>query len=109
MDRGDIYVVDLAPTTGSEQMGKRPVMVVSKSEFNRMGRAVICPITQGGNQSRIGGWTVPLVTAGMTTQGVVLCNQPRTIDMAARRGRKIETAPDFVVEEVLGKLQAILE
>ena len=74
-----------------------------------MGRAIICPIAQGGNQAQIESWTVPLVIGATSTQGVVLCNQPRTIDMTARPGRKFETAPDFVVDEVLAKLQAILE
>ena len=109
MDRGDIYLVDLEPTIGNEQRGKRPVLVISKALFNRLGVAIVCPITQGGGTIRVAGWTVPLTTSGTATQGVVLCNQPRAIDLVTRRGRRIEAAPDSVVDDVLAKVQTILD
>ena len=33
MNRGDIYRADLDPTQGSEQAGKRPVIIVSRVEL----------------------------------------------------------------------------
>jgi mRNA interferase ChpB len=109
MDRGDIVSVDLDPTVGHEQRGHRPVLVISKAEFNKLGAALICPISQGGGFARSAGWAVSLANTGLTTHGVVLCHQPRTVDLVARKARRIETAPDVVVDEVLARVQVILE
>jgi mRNA interferase ChpB len=107
--RGEIWFVNLNPTTGHEQQGLRPVLVVTEKEFNRLGLCVICPITQGGQQSRYAGFAVTLMGTGAETQGVVLCNQPRTIDMGARSGRFVEDVSDDLLEEVMARLQTIFE
>ena len=46
---------------------------------------------------------------GAETQGVVLCNQPRTIDMGARGGRFVEAVSDDLLDEVMARLQPIFE
>jgi mRNA interferase ChpB len=109
MDRGDIYHVDLDPTKGKEQQGARYVLIVSPREFNRGGTSLVCPITQGGNYARNRGFAVSLSGAGTNVQGVVLCNQPRILDIAARGGRFCEKAPEYVVDEVIAKLQTLLD
>jgi mRNA interferase MazF len=45
--RGEVWLVDLAPTRGREQSGQRPVLVLSISEFNRgpADLVVVLPIT----------------------------------------------------------------
>ena len=107
--RGEIWHVNLSPVAGKEQQGSRPVLVVSEKEFNRSGLALICPVTQGGNQARFAGFAVSLINTGTETQGVVMCNQPRTIDYAARAARFVEDLPDHVVDEVLARLQTLME
>ena len=107
--RGDIWLVNLNPTAGREQQGLRPVLVVSDAAFNRLGLTVVCPITQGGQQSRFAGFAVTLMGSGSETQGVVMCNQPRTIDMQARQGRFIERVPPSLLNEVMARLQAVFE
>ena len=107
--RGEIWFVNLNPATGHEQQGLRPVLVVTEKEFNRLGLCVICPITQGGQQSRFAGFAVTLMGTGAETQGVVLCNQPRTIDMGARSGRFVEDVSDDLLDEVMARLQTIFE
>lgn len=109
MDRGDIFLVNLDPIEGREQAGARYVLVVSSKAFNSLGTPLICPITQGGNFARHAGFAVSLSGAGTATQGVVLCNQPRVLDMQARKARFMERAPDFIVDEVLSRLSTILE
>lgn len=48
MDRGDVYLVSLDPTSGHEQQGTRPVLIVSPSAFNRLTKTpVVLPITSG--------------------------------------------------------------
>ena len=109
MERGDIYHVNLDPASGSEQRGQRPVIVISKAEFNRLGVAVVCPITQGGVTARIAGWAVTMSGSGTETQGVVLCHQIRTLDLKARSAKRKEKAPDFIINEVLARVQTIID
>src|SRR5882724_10661771 len=110
MERGDVYLVSLDPTTGHQQQGKRPVLVISPGKFNRLTRVpVVLPITTGGNFARTAGFAVSLDGAGTRTSGVVRCDQPRALDLAARNGRRLERAPASVVDEVLARVAAILE
>ncbi|MFE8046893.1 type II toxin-antitoxin system PemK/MazF family toxin [Brenneria goodwinii] len=109
MDRGEIWLVSLDPTAGHEQSGKRPVLIVSPAPFNKITRLpVVVPVTSGGNFARTAGFAVSLDGAGTKTIGVVRCDQPRTIDMAARNGRRLERIPDSIVNEVLARLGTIL-
>ena len=110
MERGDIYLVSLDPTLGHEQQGVRPVLVVSPAAFNRITKTpVVLPITSGGNFARTAGFAVSLMGAGTTTTGVVRCDQPRALDLVARKGRKLESVPAAILDEVMAKLATILE
>jgi mRNA interferase ChpB len=102
--------VSLDPTQGHEQRGHRPVLVVSPAPFNQLtGAPLVVPITSGGNFARTAGFAVTLAGTGLKTQGVVRCDQARVLDLHARRGRKVETAPDTVIAEVLAKLATLLD
>jgi mRNA interferase ChpB len=109
MERGDIYLVSLDPTSGHEQQGTRPVLVVSPYAFNRLTKTpvVVLPITGGGNFARTAGFAVSLAGAGTKTMGVVRCDQPRALDLASRNGRKLESVPAAIIDEVLAKLAPI--
>ena len=110
MERGDIYLVSLDPASGHEQQGMRPVLIVSPGAFNRLTKTpVVLPITTGGNFARTAGFTVSLAGAGTKTTGVIRCDQPRALDIGSRQGRKLESVPEVVMDEVLAKLAAILE
>ena len=103
MKRGDIYLVSLDPTEGREQRGSRPVLLVSPTEFNEATKLpVVLPITNGGDFARRLGFAVPLT--GNKTTGVVRCDQPRVVDLAARQGRKVDALPDALLDEVLAKV-----
>lgn len=108
MKRGDIYLVSLDPTAGYEQSGSRPVLIVSPAEFNEATRLpVILPITNGGDFARRIGFGVPVT--GIKTTGVVRCDQPRVVDLTARRARKVDTLPDPLMDEVLAKVATLFE
>jgi mRNA-degrading endonuclease toxin of MazEF toxin-antitoxin module len=108
MRRGDIYLVDLDPTEGHEQRGARPVLVVSPDEFNKFTQVpVVLPITSGGNFARAAGFAVPLDGCGTRTNGVVRCDQPRALDLRARSGKRLETVPAAIMEDVLARLVTI--
>ena len=65
--------------------------------------------TQGGEFGRNAGFAVYLSRAGTQVQGVILCNQPRVLDLKARGGRFVERVPEFVIGEVLAKLATLIE
>lgn len=110
MERGDIYLVCLDPTSGHEQQGTRPVLVVSPSAFNRLTRkSIVVPITTGGNFARTAGFAVSLDGAGTKTTGAVRCDQPRALDLASRHGRKLESVPQAIIDDVLAKLAVLFE
>ena len=107
--RGEIWLVSLDPTAGHEQRGTRPVLIVSPARFNELtGTPVVLPITTGGNFARQRGFTVSLDDAGTRTVGVVRCDQPRTLDLTARKGKRLESTPEQIMDEVLARLAAIL-
>ena len=110
MKRGEIWLVGLDPTEGHEQKGRRPVLIVSPEAFNVVTKVpVVLPITSGGNFARTAGFAVPLAGAGTKTTGVVRCDQPRALDLTARGGRKLETVPQGIIDEVLARLSPIFE
>jgi mRNA-degrading endonuclease toxin of MazEF toxin-antitoxin module len=110
MKRGEIWLVGLDPTAGHEQKGRRPVLIVSPEAFNRVTKVpVVLPITSGGNFARTAGFAVSLANAGTKTTGIVRCDQPRALDLGARSGKKLETVPDEIVDDVLARLTAIFE
>jgi mRNA-degrading endonuclease toxin of MazEF toxin-antitoxin module len=100
MKRGEIWLVS----------GRRPVLIVSPDAFNRVTKLpVVLPITSGGNFARTAGFAVPLIEAGTKTTGIIRCDQPRTLDLAARGGRKLERLPDAIMDEVLARISPIFE
>ena len=112
-ERGDIWQVNLDPisgkASGKAQSGTRPVLVVTRVALNASGLTVICPISQGALQSRFAGYAASLMGTGTVTQGVVMCNQPRTVDLVARRARKVETVPQHVIDGVLARMVMLID
>ncbi|WP_418791085.1 type II toxin-antitoxin system PemK/MazF family toxin [Phosphitispora sp. TUW77] len=97
-EQGDIIFLDFTPQAGHEQKGSRPALVVSNNTFNmRTGIAVVCPIT---NTDRGFPLHVSLDERTLTT-GVVMCEQVKSLDIAARNGVFKEKAPLDIVEEVI--------
>lgn len=107
--RGDIVLLDLDTSAGHEQQGTRPALVLSPEAFNAFGMALACPVTRGGAFARGRSWTVPLAGTGLATDGVVLCNQVRTVDWKARRGRFIEAVPPQLIDDVLARVATLIE
>jgi len=52
---------------------------------------------------------VLLSCAGTQTTGIVRCDQPCALDLAARGGKKRERAPHAIKDEVLAKLAPIFD
>jgi mRNA interferase MazF len=103
--RGDFVWVTLDPQEGHEQAGRRPALVISPTEYNRIRRlAIMCAIT---SKTKGGGLEIPL-PSGLKTTGVVLVDQIRCMAYQERGAEYIEVAPAALLDEVLGKLSALI-
>jgi len=85
MKRGEVYWADLAPRSGSEQQGRRPVVIVSHNEFNQAQNwksIIVVPVSTSFAQSMRGPSVVPLPkgTAGLSKDSVAVCHQVTTLD-----------------------------
>lgn len=80
--QGAIYLVDLDPTKGHEQSGKRPVLVLQNNILNKnLNTVVVAPLT--GNLRMKGALTtyfLPSTTSGLEKDSIILLYQIRTID-----------------------------
>lgn len=104
--QGDIVLISLDPTLGTEIRGTRPVLVLSNREFNRLGRALVAPITQGGFE-RVAGWAVTLMGAGTQTLGAAVISQCRVLDWQVRQAKRVESVPLEVLDEAMARLEAM--
>jgi len=110
MKRGDIYLVSLEPTAEHEQQGNRPVLIVSPDKFNALTKVpIVVPITLGGNFARTAGFAVSLDHAQIRTKGLIRCDQPRPIDLIARKAVSLETVPTEILEDVLAKIVTLFK
>ncbi|MEY4979096.1 MAG: hypothetical protein RLZZ352_1366 [Pseudomonadota bacterium] len=76
LQTGDIWLVALDPTVGSEIQKTRPCVVISPNEMHQHLRTVIvAPMTTG---SRPAAFRIPLSFQGK--QGLILLDQIRTLD-----------------------------
>jgi mRNA interferase MazF len=90
---------------GQEQMGYRPVLVISPIQYNRMASLVLaCPIT---SKAKGLSFEVPLVE-GTQTKGVVLADQIKTLDWKARKVKFVESVSQDLIEEVQAKLETLI-
>jgi mRNA interferase MazF len=78
--RWAIVIVDLDPTVGHEQRGRRRALVVSYEPFHRSGLVTVCPITTRAAKYP-GEVPIPAGQAGQTKDGLILAHQVRTIDL----------------------------
>lgn len=104
-ERGDVIWADLSPTIGHEQSGRRPLIVLSPRDYNRISGLVVgCPITR---QSKRYLFELPLpVTAPV--KGVVLCDQVKSIDWRGRNVDYLATVADVIVRAVSLKIAKLL-
>jgi mRNA interferase MazF len=83
--RGDVFWADLVPRSGSEQSGRRPVVIVSHDGFNQVlawRSIIVVPLSTSPKQRRRGPTAVvlPKGTAGLRQESVALCHQVTTLD-----------------------------
>lgn len=110
-ERGDIIHLNLNPTKGKEMRGERYAIVYTPSNFNRSGFVGVCPITQGIGDKFVQDdckLYVSLQGSHCKTNGRIFCHQHRVIDLKEKDGSFIEKADEFIVEEMMSVLDAII-
>ena len=96
--QGDIIKLDFDPTSGHEQAGYRPAVVISNDFFNnKTNLTIVCPIT---NTKKPFPLNVPLDNRTKTT-GVVLCEHIKAVDLKARSCKIIERMQDDLLDKVI--------
>ncbi len=98
--RWAIVIVDLEPTVGHEQQGRRRALVVSYEPFHRSGLATICPITTRPPKYP-GEVPIPEGHAGQTRDGLILAHQVRTIDLRRVTTYRVGGAIQYVTSKVV--------
>lgn len=89
--QGDIIFLELGPTKGHEQSGRRPAIVVSNNIFNLYTKmAVVCPISSNLKNFP----THYILNETKKISGAVLCEHVRSIDYKSRNIVFIEKASD---------------
>nr|WP_321306861.1 endoribonuclease MazF [uncultured Sphaerochaeta sp.] len=104
-EEGDIVWLDFTPPLGSEQAGRRPGLVVSPKKYNKIGLALICPIT---SKQKGYPFEISLSSSDGFTSGVVLADQIRSLDWKARNASFKETAGSAVVDGVKDLLMLLI-
>ena len=100
MTRGDVHLVRLDPTLGSEIQKTHPCVIVSPDELNEHLRTVIvAPMTTGG---RAYPWRVRC--RFQRRSGFVVLDQLRTVDRE-RLVRRLGALTGEIMTDVLGGLQ----
>ncbi len=113
MNRGEIYWADLAPRSGSEQAGRRPVIVMSHDGFNQTPgwrSVIVVPMSTSKMQARRGPTAVqvPRLASGLPRDGVAVCHQVTTLDRA-KLSRYVGSLTPSALSSVEEGLKAALD
>ena len=105
--QGDIIIIDFDPSLGHEQRGNRPALVVSNHDFTRLTQSLVkvVPISTTDNKYPL---HIP-VPDSLKVHGVVEAQQETTLDLAARRWRKVDHVPDNYLHQILDVISETYE
>ena len=98
--RGDVYLISLDPTRGSEIRKTGPCVVVSPDELNNhLGTFLVAPMTTGGHP-----YPFRIACRFQDKVGHVVADQLRTVDRV-RLVRRLGSLSTGIMDEVLNVLQ----
>ena len=105
-NQGDIIKFNFDPTIGHEQSGYRPAIVISHKLFNsKFGQVVVCPITSKAHPYP----TRVELSKNSITQGYIICDHIKTIDLNARKPVFVEHISESILLRVLAIINSIIE
>jgi|SRR5438270_10628449 len=101
-EAGDVIWIDLNPTMGHEQAGRRPALVLSPAYYNdKTSLAVACPMS-----TKVKGYPFEVP---MPDGAVILSDQLKSIDWRFRKAKFKEKAPREIVERVRAIVGRLLQ
>jgi len=111
--RGDVYWADLIPRSGSEQTGRRPVVVMSHDGFTETPgwrSIIVVPLSTSSAQAKRAPTVVSIASgvAGLTRASAAVCHQVTTLDRA-KLAKRIGTLPEDVLSEIGRGLKAAMD
>jgi mRNA interferase MazF len=112
LKRGEIYWAELIPRSGSEQSGRRPVIVLSHDGFNAIPTwrsVIVVPVSTSTAQAR--GPTaiaLPKGTGGLKKASLALCHQVTTLDRS-KLTKKIGELSKALLTQVEEGLKAAMD
>lgn len=100
--RGNVVIVELDPTEGSEQRGTRPCLVVQNDIGNENApTTIVVPFTTSrGDELYPFEVGVSAAESPLREDSVALCSQIRTVSIEHRINTKIGTIPESRMEAV---------
>ena len=100
--RGDVVIVELDPTQGSEQRGTRPCLVVQNDVGNANApTTIVVPFTTSfGEQLYPFEVFVPAEESALRDDSVALCSQIRTVSVERRVTENLGPIPQERLDEV---------
>jgi mRNA interferase MazF len=103
--RGEVVWLQFEPQAGHEQSGRRPAVIVSPQKYNqKVGLCLCCPVT-----STAKGYPFEVeLPADLPVEGVVLCDQLKSLDWKARRAGTIGALPGRTVKEIQARILALI-
>jgi len=103
IQQGSIIMVSFSPTSGSEQAGYRPAVVISNETFNENTNfLIVLPVTSTDNGFPL---HVPIGNR-CKTKGFILCEHIRSIDANSRRIKLVEKLPSDILKRVIALTRA---
>lgn len=104
MKRGDLYWAVLQPRSGSEQSGRRPVVIISNDGFNQVPNwrsIIVIPVSTSIRQGARGPTVVPLSGIGpaLIPNSVAICHQITTLDRG-KLDERIGTLSPTEIEDI---------
>ncbi len=101
VERGEVYWADLGKRRGSEQEGRRPVLIIQNNLGNKHSPTTIVATLTGELEKKTERLHVRVspVTSGLPREGMVLTEQLVTIDKT-RLGKKIGRLSDDEMRKV---------
>ncbi len=111
MKRGEIWLVNLDPTIGSEIKKSRPAVIVNDDAIGILPLRVIVPITDWKPHYGAAPWMVKLDPDegnNLSKTSAADCFQVRSVSQL-RLIRKLGVAPDAIMVEIGLALQSVLK